>query len=982
MRPLSLTIEGFTAFRERQEINFEPLELFVITGPTGAGKTSILDAIAFALYGEVPRIGSRKGTADVISLGTDRAAVEFEFRIGAHCRHRVARRISRRQGQSATLERQEGTQWVPVSTGGISEANERIRELIGLDFDGFTRAVILPQGEFHRFLKGETADRRKVLFSLLGVSYFQRMGALARAKCADLEAGVKRTDGLLQEHYEEATEEHLGQLRRAADSAASTRASISAALGIATEQEALAAEAGARLLTIEAITAGITGLGQTLRTSLASIRETEAAHDTAVKTAADISVELDGARTSCERAETDLDTLCADVGTLEDIATATAAAITLRDTAAEERTAVDEIARATDATTTARSQLDRTLGEEATMIAKLDETIATVAAAADRAAEARAAAEALERALDTARQRDTELVTADRALAEINKELPVLREQTTACHDELARARGQLEAHRRQHAVAELSEGLAQGDPCPVCGVALAEAVAVDPDATEALAAARTAEQIATERSETAERALTGAETKLSVAQTRRSECLEQLGAALIGYADLPQLSAAAAEAIDRRTACTAELEELGHTQAGLAATRDTARDSVSAARLHLTEQETTLEALTRSVAGIRERRDAAATVLRDRFGEPTPDDAIKRLATDRARVAEATEAVTHAHTTRDRVAELHQEASTRVADAAHRLTAIDLELTSIVANCATHAAQVPAASRGADIGQPPGLDGSRLHSADRITTWSDAALIALSEIAAAVALERDRASDAVLTAAQARGVQVPDPELALSELKETEQHAVIAATQADAAVGECERNLQARTQMENQIKTDRERIGVLTSLGQELQNNRFGDYIIDETLSLLSAHASGELKRISGGRYSLRPAKGEFQVIDHANADESRSVKTLSGGETFLASLALALALSRHVGELAADGMGARLESVFIDEGFGTLDPATLDEVIDALERLRAEELVVGVISHVPELAQRIQSGLEVHQDAGRSRITAISVI
>ncbi|MGO9954461.1 MAG: AAA family ATPase [Solirubrobacteraceae bacterium] len=982
MRPLSLMIEGFTAFRERQEINFEPLELFVITGPTGAGKTSILDAIAFALYGEVPRIGSRKGTADVISLGTDRAAVEFEFRVGAYGRHRVARRISRRQGQSATLERQEGTEWVPVSTGGVTEANERIQELVGLDFDAFTRAVILPQGEFHRFLKGETADRRKVLFSLLGVSYFQRMGALARAKCADLEAGVKRTDDLLREHYVEATEEHLGQLRRAADTAASTRASISAALGTATEQAALAAEAGARLLSLEALTAGITGLGQTLRNSLASIREAEAAHDTAVKAVDDVSVEFDGARTSCERAETDLDTLCGEVGTLEDIATATAAAITLRDAAVEERTTVDEIGRATEATTTSRSQLDRALAEEATIVAKLDEAIATVSAAADRVDEARAAAEALERALDTARQRDTELAAADRSLAEINEQLPVLREQTTVCCDEFARAREQLEAYRRQHALAELAEGLGQGDPCPVCGVALAEAVAVDPDATEALAAARAVEQAAGVRREAGERAVTGAETKLGVAQSRHSECLEQLGAALIGYVDLSQLSDAASEAVDRRAACIAELDELGQARTGLAATRDSVRDSVSAARLRVTEQETTLEALMRSVAGIRERRDAAAAVLRDRFGEAGPDDAIDRLAIERARVVEATEAVTLARTARDRVAERHQEASTRVADAARRLTAIDLELTSIVANCATFAAQVPAASRGADIGQPPGLDGSRLHSAERIKTWSDAAGSALSEITAAVAVERDRASDAVLTAAQAHGVEAPDPELALSRLKESEQHAVIAATQADAAVGECERNLQVRDQMENQIKADRERIGVLATLGQELQNNRFGDYIIDETLSLLSAHASGELKRISGGRYSLRPAKGEFQVIDHANADESRSVKTLSGGETFLASLALALALSRHVGELAADGMGARLESVFIDEGFGTLDPATLDEVIDALERLRAEELVVGVISHVPELAQRIQSGLEVHQDGGRSRITAIAGI
>jgi len=117
--------------------------------------------------------------------------------------------------------------------------------------------------------------------------------------------------------------------------------------------------------------------------------------------------------------------------------------------------------------------------------------------------------------------------------------------------------------------------------------------------------------------------------------------------------------------------------------------------------------------------------------------------------------------------------------------------------------------------------------------------------------------------------------------------------------------------------------------------------------------------------------------AFSDFHVVDHHNADERRSVKTLSGGETFLASLALALALSRHVGDLAREGLGARLEAVFIDEGFGALDPETLEEVIDALERLRAEELLVGVISHVPVLAERIRSGLEVRTDQGHSTIT-----
>ena len=96
MRPLRLAIDGFTAFREHEEVDFEPLELFVITGPTGAGKTSILDAIAFSLYGEVPRLGGTKGTSDVVSLGKMLAHVEFEFSIHNKGRYRIARRLSRR----------------------------------------------------------------------------------------------------------------------------------------------------------------------------------------------------------------------------------------------------------------------------------------------------------------------------------------------------------------------------------------------------------------------------------------------------------------------------------------------------------------------------------------------------------------------------------------------------------------------------------------------------------------------------------------------------------------------------------------------------------------------------------------------------------------------------------------------------------------------------------------------------------------------
>jgi DNA repair protein SbcC/Rad50 len=139
--------------------------------------------------------------------------------------------------------------------------------------------------------------------------------------------------------------------------------------------------------------------------------------------------------------------------------------------------------------------------------------------------------------------------------------------------------------------------------------------------------------------------------------------------------------------------------------------------------------------------------------------------------------------------------------------------------------------------------------------------------------------------------------------------------------------------------------------------------------------MNQLAAQASDQLLRISDGRYSLIADEGSFEVVDHHNADERRSVATLSGGETFLASLSLALALSAGLRELAGTAAG-RLEAIFIDEGFGALDPETLDVVVDALERLREGDRMVGVITHVPTLAERIPSGLSVEKNGNSSHI------
>ena len=124
---------------------------------------------------------------------------------------------------------------------------------------------------------------------------------------------------------------------------------------------------------------------------------------------------------------------------------------------------------------------------------------------------------------------------------------------------------------------------------------------------------------------------------------------------------------------------------------------------------------------------------------------------------------------------------------------------------------------------------------------------------------------------------------------------------------------------------------------------------------------------------------YDLTHEDGEFYVIDHADADSRRSVRTLSGGETFQASLALALALSSQMSSLSAAG-GARLDSIFLDEGFGTLDPETLDVVASTLETLAQDDRMVGVITHVSELAERLPVRIEVRKLPGGSRLEVVS--
>lgn len=177
------------------------------------------------------------------------------------------------------------------------------------------------------------------------------------------------------------------------------------------------------------------------------------------------------------------------------------------------------------------------------------------------------------------------------------------------------------------------------------------------------------------------------------------------------------------------------------------------------------------------------------------------------------------------------------------------------------------------------------------------------------------------------------------------------------------------------------EVERYREEEQVARMLGNLLKSNGFEAWLCAEALDSLVTEASEILLQLSGGQYELvRAERNELVVLDHNDAGTRRPVNTLSGGETFQASLALALALSHQVAGLS--GGKRDLNSMFLDEGFGTLDEATLDTVAATLERLAQEtDRMVGIVTHVPALAERVPVQFAVTRDGASSRLRRVEV-
>src|SRR5438132_10924761 len=212
MRPLKLELKGFTAFRDSATLDLTDLDLFAISGPTGSGKSSLLDAMTYALYGEVERVGHQVG--QLISQGQPRMAVTLEFEVG-HQRYQLTRSTPAKGATKIQLMRRVDDGWQQAGEGSdrVRDVEKMLVRIIGLTYDGFTRSVLLPQGKFAEFLVGDARKRRDILTELLGLSLFRRMAE--RAGAIGKESGVRSQErGLtLEREYADATPGALADAR-------------------------------------------------------------------------------------------------------------------------------------------------------------------------------------------------------------------------------------------------------------------------------------------------------------------------------------------------------------------------------------------------------------------------------------------------------------------------------------------------------------------------------------------------------------------------------------------------------------------------------------------------------------------------------------------------------------------------------------------------------------------------------------------------
>ncbi|MEV0716116.1 SMC family ATPase, partial [Asanoa sp. NPDC050611] len=267
MRPLRLDMAGFTVFRDETTVDFTDADFFALVGPTGAGKSTVLDAICFALYGQVPRWGSSRGIANALSPSATEARVRLVFE-SAGARY-VATRVVRRDGRGNVKTGGAGLQQMPdnfevskldtgmtpedlgdVLAGTPAEMDEAVLQAVGLPYEQFTSCVILPQGQFADFLHAKPATRQQILVNLLGLHVYEDIQKRATARAQQADADLRAVDQLLA-GLDDTSDEALAAAVARVDAMVALASAVTAGMPALEDARRVAAEAGAGLAALD-----------------------------------------------------------------------------------------------------------------------------------------------------------------------------------------------------------------------------------------------------------------------------------------------------------------------------------------------------------------------------------------------------------------------------------------------------------------------------------------------------------------------------------------------------------------------------------------------------------------------------------------------------------------------------------------------------------------------------------------------------------
>ncbi|WP_406017333.1 SMC family ATPase [Micrococcus luteus] len=997
-----MRLEGLGPYAQAQDVDFDRLNaggLFLLDGPTGAGKSTVLAALCFALYGTVP--GGRSAESLVTTLREPGAVipevqVEFtvqgrRFEVVRSPKHeRPRRRRSAAGGATVTTqatvslrERVDGEWTAPLTRA--DEVGQQIAAVLHLDAEQFMQVVLLPQGQFAQFLTAKSDERRVLLRRLFGTQRFDGVEEHLRVETARLDtavavdADVART---ARAQLAEALHEALGPDWHAPEPSPDTDDRL---LGLAAERAGRAHEdARADLATARAAEQRARVTARELETRGRDLAAAEAwasrrrDHDAEAETAAARRRAVDAheragrvlaaaqrATAAADAAGTASETVTEALAHVEDEPTAAAWLAAARaDGAADapaSRQALGEAERAAEAV--ARAVQDRArMGEleqeaaaaaerraeigrdRAALVESRPEREAAVAAhraAVERGTERLGAREAVDRAVSEAAARRTAAEAAAARAVEAETAARAHREAQERRREAAERHVGLLRA-RYEQAASELAERLVPGEPCAVCGSPEHPAPAATADTTVTEADVRDAEQART----AADRAATDAETALRAAE----QTLRTAREAAAGLA--PE---AAREALERAEAERAALDQ---------AAKDLAAD-----RRRLTAAEKTLAGADETAAALAAEDGRLAEAAAHRAARLTElRDAVEAARGDAETLDARRDQVTAARRVLAALAAAQDE------DARARAVADETDQALTAALAEQHFDDVDAA-RAARLEETEAAARTAA-----VQEWH-AERARLAELEASEPVRRGRAL------AEA-GVEPPTEEQtraaaeALAAAEAASSSRATAVGRLDSLVATVRRQSAALTEVLERsagLIAEHTRVRGLLDLvrggGENLLKMPLTSYVLAGRLEEVAAAATERLLAMTDQRYSIeysdavggRGNKGLELVIRDHYVDETRHPATLSGGETFMASLALALGLADTV---QAEAGGIELDTLFVDEGFGSLDADTLDDVLDVVDTLRTGGRTVGLVSHVERMRQEIGVRLEVRKD------------